>query len=117
VTVSAALKRALTAGSTGYRWAAVTSGSQSAASLELATGGAPVMAMGGFNNQAEPLSLALFQSYVSQHAIHYYIASGSGAGGGPGGGGSSDIATWVAAHFTKLTIGGQVLYDLSSRTA
>jgi 4-amino-4-deoxy-L-arabinose transferase-like glycosyltransferase len=117
VTVSAALKAALTTGSAGYRWAAATSGSQSAASLELATGGAPVMAIGGFNNQAKVLTLAQFETYVSQHSIHYYVASGSGAGGGPGAGGSSDIATWVAAHFTKVTIGGQVLYDLSSATA
>jgi 4-amino-4-deoxy-L-arabinose transferase-like glycosyltransferase len=114
LTVSAALKSALTSGSSGYRWAAATSGSQSAASLELATGGAPVMAIGGFNNQAKTLTLAEFQAYVSQHAIHYYLAAGSGAGAGPGGG-SNDIASWVAAHFTKVTIGGQVLYDLSSR--
>ena len=85
-TVNAALVHALTAGASGYRWAAATSGSQSAASLELATGGAPVMAIGGFNGQGGNLTLAQFQAYVKAHAIHYYIAStGGGAGAGPGG--------------------------------
>ena len=48
---SQALVTALKDGASGYRWAAATSGSQSAASLELASGGAPVMAIGGFSNE------------------------------------------------------------------
>lgn len=114
--VSAALRTALISGSAGYRWAAATSGAQSAASLELATGGAPIMAIGGFNNEGQTLTLAQFEAYVAEHAIHYYIASGSGAGHGPGGG-SDAIATWVKAHFKAVTIGGQTLYDLSVRTS
>ncbi|HEX3690354.1 MAG TPA: glycosyltransferase family 39 protein [Solirubrobacteraceae bacterium] len=110
-TVSAALKRALQADSGRYRWVAATSGSQSAASLELATGGEPVMAIGGFNGQGGELTLAQFESYAKAGDIHYYIASG---GGGVGGGGSSSaIATWVKAHYTAVTIGGQTLYDLT----
>ena len=56
----AALERdaARTAGS------AATSGSQSAATLELATGGDPVMAIGGFNGNGGNLTLAQFETYV-----------------------------------------------------
>ncbi len=81
---SAALAAALKAGASGYRWAAATDGSQNAASLELGTGGVPVMAIGGFNGQGGNLSLAQFEAYVKAGDIHYYIASGGGAGG-PGG--------------------------------
>jgi 4-amino-4-deoxy-L-arabinose transferase-like glycosyltransferase len=112
-TVSAALKRALTADASRYRWVAATSGSQSAASMELATGGAPVMAIGGFSGQGGNLTLVQFERYVKAGNIHYYIAS---AGGGPGGGASSSsaITNWVTAHYKAVTIGGQALYDLTS---
>jgi hypothetical protein len=30
-----------------------------------------------------------------------------------GGAGSSAIASWVAAHFTAHTVGGQTVYDLT----
>ncbi len=114
-TVSSALAKALEADAGGYRWVAATSGSQSAAGLELATGD-PVMAIGGFNNQGGNLSLAAFERYVQSGEIHYYVASGGGGGpGGPSGGGtSSAIATWVKAHFTASTIGGETVYDLAA---
>ena len=117
--VSSALVAALKSGASGYRWAAATSGSQSAASLELATGGVPVMAIGGFNGQGGNLALAQFEAYVKASDIHYYIASGGGGGfggsvGGPGGGSStSAITSWVKAHYRAETIGGQTVYDLS----
>jgi 4-amino-4-deoxy-L-arabinose transferase-like glycosyltransferase len=126
-TVSSALKKALEADAGKYRWVAAVSGSQTAASLELGTGGEPVMAIGGFNNQGGNLSLAQFRAYVGKGEIHYYIASGSGggagvgAGGAPGGGAgpgggsssSSAISSWVKAHFKAVTVGGQTLYDLT----
>jgi 4-amino-4-deoxy-L-arabinose transferase-like glycosyltransferase len=114
-TVSSALIAALKSGAPGYRWAAATSGSQSAASLELATDGVPVMAIGGFNNQGGNVALAQFEAYVKAGDIHYYIASGAGfAGGGPGGGSStSAITSWVKAHYRSETIGGQTVYDLT----
>jgi 4-amino-4-deoxy-L-arabinose transferase-like glycosyltransferase len=86
---SAALVKALEAGAGHYRWVAAVSGSQSAATLELATGGDPVMAIGGFNGEGGHLSLAQFKRYVADGDIHYYIAStgaGAGAGGLRGGG-------------------------------
>jgi 4-amino-4-deoxy-L-arabinose transferase-like glycosyltransferase len=86
--VSSALVSALESGSGKYRWVAAVSGSQNAASLELATGGAPVMAIGGFNNQGGNLTLAQFQQYVAHGDVHYYIVSSGGPGGGGGGGGA-----------------------------
>jgi 4-amino-4-deoxy-L-arabinose transferase-like glycosyltransferase len=118
---SAALVKALQSDASKYSWAAATSGSQNAATLELASNEA-VMGIGGFNNEGGNLSLAAFESYVSKGEIHYYIASsGGGIGGGggaPGGGGGSGssstaITAWVKAHFTAETIGGQTVYNLA----
>ncbi len=115
VTVSSALAKALEKDAGKYRWVAATSGSQSAASIELATGGDPVMAIGGFNGEGGKLTLAEFERYVEKGDIHYYIAS-AGNGGGPGGGGSTEsISSWVKAHFKSVTVGGQTLYDLTER--
>ncbi|HWD73824.1 MAG TPA: glycosyltransferase family 39 protein [Solirubrobacteraceae bacterium] len=113
-TVTAALKQALESNASGYRWVAATSGSQSAASLELATGGDPVMAIGGFDNEGGNLSLSAFQQDVDHGEIHYYIPSG-GTGARPGGAGNttSAITTWVERHFKSVTIGGQTVYDLT----
>jgi 4-amino-4-deoxy-L-arabinose transferase-like glycosyltransferase len=119
--VSAALKKALESDAGSYRWVAAVSGSQTAASLELATGGEPVMAIGGFNNEGGRLSLAEFERYVRAGDIHYYFASsggaGGGVGGGPGGGSSSSsissITSWVEAHFKSVKIGGETVYDLT----
>jgi hypothetical protein len=40
-----------------------------------------------------------------------------GARGGPGGMSTSNsaITTWVKAHFKKVTVGGQTMYDLTQR--
>ena len=144
-------------------------GSQSAASIELSTGGEPVMAIGGFSGQGGNLTLAQFKAYVAKGEIHYYIASsgmggagggfpgaggghafakggsggtpavrewrrdhrprrpslrrrpgtGGGAAGGIGGrsGSTSQITTWVKAHYKKVTIGGETAYDLTQPTS
>ncbi|MGD1057839.1 MAG: glycosyltransferase family 39 protein [Solirubrobacteraceae bacterium] len=114
--VSSALKKALESDTGKFRWVAAVSGSQSAASLELATGGESVMAIGGFNNEGGNLTLAEFKRYVAAGDIHYYLAS-SGMGGAPGGGGGSSsissITSWVEAHFKSVKIGGQTVYDLT----
>ena len=96
-TTSSALVAALKSGASGYRWAAATSGSQSAATLELATGGVPVMAIGGFNNQGGNLSLAQFEAYVKAGDIHYYIASAGGMGGFAGQAGGAGLPSRFAA--------------------
>src|ERR1035441_9572487 len=86
-TESSALVKALQSDATHYRWVAAVSGSQSAASLELANSGEPVMAIGGFDNEGGNLTLAQFKQYVVRGEIHYYIAGGTGGGAGGGGGG------------------------------
>jgi hypothetical protein len=107
------LVAALRSDAHAYKWAAATDGSQTAATLELASGEA-VMAIGGFNGEGGNLTLAQFEAYVAKGEIHYYIAGG-GSGGGPGGGSSdSAITSWVAAHYKAETIGGETVYDLSA---
>jgi 4-amino-4-deoxy-L-arabinose transferase-like glycosyltransferase len=138
--MSAALVKALQSDASKYRWVAATSGSQNAATLELASD-EPVMGIGGFNNEGGKLSLAAFKAYVAKGEIHYYVASSGGggpggsgtsgatgagtgraggtggAGGGPGGGAggssTSAITSWVQAHYTAETIGGQTVYNLA----
>jgi 4-amino-4-deoxy-L-arabinose transferase-like glycosyltransferase len=108
--VSSALVKLLEQDASRYKWVAATEGSEGAAPLELATGDA-VMAIGGFNGTDPWPTLAVFKQLVADHEIHYYVGQGSQSFGG--GRGSSAIATWVAAHFTKLTVGGQTVYDLT----
>ena len=77
------------------------------------------MAIGGFNGTDPTPSLARFQQYVRDHAIHYFIAGGRGFGRGMAGGSStsSAISSWVQSHFTSSVVGGVTVYDLTSPTA
>jgi 4-amino-4-deoxy-L-arabinose transferase-like glycosyltransferase len=114
-TADVALVQLLEQSSSSYTWAAATSSSGTAAPLELASGKA-VMAIGGFNGGDNAITLARFEQLVAAGKIHYYVAGGGigGAGfGGRGQGGGSEIATWVAGHFTAQTVGGTTVYDLS----
>jgi 4-amino-4-deoxy-L-arabinose transferase-like glycosyltransferase len=108
--VSSALAKLLEQDASSYKWVAATEGSEEAAPLELATGDA-VMAIGGFNGTDPWPTLAVFKELVAKHEVHYYVGQGSQSFGG--GQGSSAIASWVAAHFTKETVGGQTVYDLT----
>ncbi|MFJ3792443.1 ArnT family glycosyltransferase [Kitasatospora sp. NPDC090091] len=101
-----------------YTWAAATSGSQNAASYQLASG-EPVMALGGFNSTDPSLSLNAFQQYVKEGKVHWFIGGGSRRGGGAGAAGgaqetqTAQIEEWVASHYTAETVGGSTFYDLS----
>ena len=108
--VSSALVKLLEQDASSYKWVAATEGSEEAAPLELATGDA-VMAIGGFNGTDPWPTLAVFKELVAKHEMHYYVGQGSESFGG--GRGSSAIASWVAAHFKKETVGGQTVYDLT----
>jgi 4-amino-4-deoxy-L-arabinose transferase-like glycosyltransferase len=120
-TVDAKLARFLESDASSYRWIAAVDGSQTAASIELATSGDPVMAIGGFNGNGGNLSLSAFEAYVKDGDIHYYIAGGSGGGGGgPGGGSGSSsaaITQWVESHFHSVTVDGETVYVLTSATS
>lgn len=111
--VGAEAKTLLKADAGQYTWVAAAVGSQNAASYQLATE-KPVMAIGGFNGSDPSPTLAQFKKYAAEGRIHYFIAGG-GMGGGPGGrGGGSSIAAWVAATFTKVTVGSATFYDLTA---
>jgi 4-amino-4-deoxy-L-arabinose transferase-like glycosyltransferase len=97
--------------SAGTTWAAAVNGSQSAATLELASGTA-VMAIGGWSGDPTP-TLAQFQALVKSGEVHYYVSSSQGGGGGGTSSSASAIATWVAAHYTAATVGGSTVYDLT----
>ncbi len=74
-----ALSKLLETGAGGYRWAAAVVGSDSAASLELAAAGVPVMALGGFSGGDPVPTLAAFQQLVAAHQVHYFVAGGTAA--------------------------------------
>ncbi|MGI5506120.1 ArnT family glycosyltransferase [Lentzea sp. CA-135723] len=93
--------------STDTEWAAATTGAQSAAGLQLASG-RPVIAIGGWNGSDPAPTLDEFKQLVTDGKVRYYVEGGRG--GGPGGG--NEIGEWVAANFTATTVGGQTLYDL-----
>jgi hypothetical protein len=112
-TVSSALEKLLEQDASSYKWVAATEGSEAAAPLQLATGDA-VMAIGGFNGTDPWPTLAAFKELVANHEIHYYVGQGSESFGG--GQGSSAIAKWVTANFTKETVGGQTVYNLTEPT-
>jgi 4-amino-4-deoxy-L-arabinose transferase-like glycosyltransferase len=110
-TANASLVALLEADARKHAWAAATTGSMSAAPLQLASGQS-VMAIGGFNGGDPAPTLAQFEKLVAAGKVHWYIAGGGGGGSAPGGGGNA-IATWVAAHFTAKTVGGTTVYDLT----
>lgn len=104
----------LTQNASGYRWAAATTGSQNAASYQLASE-LPVMAIGGFNGSDPAPTLDEFKVYVAQGLIRYYIASGGMSGGMGGSSAASEIAEWVAQNYTAQTIGNTTVYDLQEQ--
>ena len=109
----------LTADAGQYKWVAAAVGANSASGYQIAAN-APVMAIGGFNGTDPTPTLTAFQAAVQNHQIHYFIAGGRGGpGGGPGGGPSqsaqsTEITTWVEAHYTPITVDGVALYDLTA---
>ncbi len=113
--VSSAITRLLTSGATGYRWAAATVGAESAAPFQLASG-EPIMAIGGFNGTDQAPTLAQFKKMVAAHEVHYFIgANGHSFGGGSGD--AAQITSWVESHFTKQTVGGETVYNLTHPTS
>jgi 4-amino-4-deoxy-L-arabinose transferase-like glycosyltransferase len=109
--VSAALTALLRQGASGYRWAAATVGSESAAPLQLAAR-QPIMSMGGFNGTDPAPSLAEFKRLVADHEIHYFVGANAHSFGG-GSGAAAQITTWVRTHFRAQTVGGTTVYDLT----
>jgi 4-amino-4-deoxy-L-arabinose transferase-like glycosyltransferase len=110
--VSSALKALLQKNAGEYTWVAAAIGSNSAAGYQLATGDA-VMPIGGFNGSDPSPTLAQFEKLVAEGRIHYFIGGSVGQANG-GSNASSEIASWVAKHFTAKTVVGVTVYDLTS---
>lgn len=89
-------------------WSAATSGSQAAASLEIASGTA-VMAIGGWSRDPVP-TLAQFVDDVHAGKITYYIESGRMRSHDRNGG---EIADWVQQHYRPVKVGGATIFRLS----
>jgi 4-amino-4-deoxy-L-arabinose transferase-like glycosyltransferase len=98
---------------TTTRWAAATNSAGSSGPLQIASG-RPVMAIGGFNGSDNAPTLAQFTAWVAAGQISYYVSGGQGGGGGGGSTSASQIASWVAAHFTATTVGGSTVYLLTA---
>ncbi|KAB1646493.1 phospholipid carrier-dependent glycosyltransferase [Pseudoclavibacter sp. CFCC 14310] len=113
-TVSDQITEMLRGDSTAFRWAAATTGSQNAASYQLAAD-VPVMPIGGFNGSDPFPTLQLFQQYVDDGEIHFYIAGGSMGAPNGGSSASSEIESWVQQNFTAQTVDGVTVYDLTQR--
>ncbi len=111
--VSAELLTALQANASDYTWVAATTGAQSAASYQLASG-YPVMAIGGFNGSDPSPTLAQFQEWVAQGKVHYFIGAGNFGGQNGGSRAASEIASWVQQSYTASTIGNTTVYDLTA---
>jgi 4-amino-4-deoxy-L-arabinose transferase-like glycosyltransferase len=107
----------LAADADSYRWTAAVVGSNNAAGYQLA-GGAPVMAVGGFNGTDPAPTLAQFQRYVADGDVHYFVRSHMmGAFGRHTASGSREaagITEWVETHFVPMTVDGVVVYDLTA---
>ncbi|SBS79734.1 Glycosyl transferase family 39 [uncultured Mycobacterium sp.] len=88
-------------------WSAATSGSQAAASLEIASGTA-VMAIGGWSSDPVP-TLAQFVDDVHAGTITYFVESGRMRSHDRNGG---EIADWVQQHYQPMKVGGATVYRL-----
>ncbi|MFD5094755.1 ArnT family glycosyltransferase [Amycolatopsis thailandensis] len=95
-----------------YTWAAATVGSNNAAGYQLG-GGAPVMAVGGFNGTDPAPTLEQFQDYVRNGQIHYFLGEGMMMRGETGSDAAERIAEWVAQTYAPTTVDGVTVYDLS----
>ncbi len=98
---------------TSTTWAAATSGSQSAASLELATGKS-VIAIGGFSGTDDAPTLAQFKQWVAEGKISYYISGGQGGGGRGNSSAASEIQSWVESNYTATTVGSTTVHKLTT---
>jgi 4-amino-4-deoxy-L-arabinose transferase-like glycosyltransferase len=96
----------------GATWLVAVQGSSAAASIILATGGIPVMAMGGFRGTDPVPTLAQLEQYVKQGKLHYVLTGsrggfggggfGGGGGGGGGGGVVASVTSWVEQNCTAV---------------
>ncbi|MCA0330929.1 MAG: glycosyltransferase family 39 protein [Actinobacteria bacterium] len=112
-TPSAELQAYLTQDAGSYTWIAATTGAQNAAGYQLATG-YPVMSLGGFNGSDPWPTLEVFQQYVAEGQVHYFVGGGGFGGQMGGSSATSEIASWVEQSFASTTVDGVTVYDLTA---
>ncbi len=97
-----------------YTWPAAVVGSNNAAGYQLAAD-IPVMAVGGFNGTDPAPTLQEFTRLVAEGRIHYFIDAHimGGRGDHAGSHDAADIAAWVQANYSPITVGTTVIYDLT----
>lgn len=121
-TASADLVAWLQARDTGTTYLAATFGAQSAASLILASDGASILPIGGFNGSDAVPTLDGFIDLVESGQLRYVIAGqdrGSGAFGGGGGAAgsastettSAQIRSWVGQNCELDSSAPDTVYD------
>ena len=112
---NSALVKYLTANQGSAKYLVAASGSQTTASIILATG-KPVVTIGGFNGQDPAPTVSQLAAMVKNGELKYVLVGSGGGMGGPGGG-SSAITAWVQAHgkaVTSVTTSGGTLYEVSA---
>ncbi|SDI81452.1 4-amino-4-deoxy-L-arabinose transferase [Frankineae bacterium MT45] len=99
------------------RWPLAAVTSQKAATLELDSGGLPVMALGGFSDDDATPTLKQFQAYVRRGEVGYFLDLYGPNGSAPQLSATSNaIRRWVHSYFRKVKVGTSIVYDLSQRT-
>ena len=103
-----ALSATLAADADDYTWAAAVVGSNNAAGYQLASG-APVMAIGGFNGTDPVADARGVPALRRRRQIHYFIRGRDddralGSRRTAVASEAADIAEWVEAHYTPLTV-------------
>jgi 4-amino-4-deoxy-L-arabinose transferase-like glycosyltransferase len=94
-------------------WSAAVERSSAAANLELSSNTA-VMAIGGFSGNDPAPTLNQFIDDVHNHRITYYVVQQQqGPGRGRPGRVHADIAKWVAANYTPVSVGSATVYNLT----
>ncbi|WP_171027434.1 glycosyltransferase family 39 protein [Pseudarthrobacter sp. NamE2] len=94
------------------RWAAATTGSENAALYQLSTE-RPIMSIGGFSALDSFPALPVFQQYVSDRSIRYYIHQ-PGILHWSAGSNTLSVVTWIESNFNHQEFDGVRLYDLRS---
>jgi 4-amino-4-deoxy-L-arabinose transferase-like glycosyltransferase len=115
-TPSAELQALLLQDAESYTWVAAAVGAQTAAGYQLATE-RPVMSLGGFNGSDPWPTLEVFQQYVADGEVHYFLGGGGMGRANGGSSSTSEIAAWVAENFTATTVDGVTVYDLTAPTS
>ncbi|RCG29553.1 glycosyl transferase family 39 [Sphaerisporangium album] len=80
-------------------WLVAVSSAHEASSLILATGGEPVIAMGGFSGSDPAMTVETLQRYVAEGRLKYVLAGGRM--GGPGGR-NDEVTAWVQGNGTEV---------------